>query len=168
MDPWYERQDAVRAALPSEVGSMHASLQRGTRAASTPAAQESWCRAPTLTGPVGETLARRRRRRSIRSCCPGEGTIAPLVRLQLAQAATKFCRLVDPPLDHGQKWSPCSACCGHRRRSPDSISHWSPTRAVPSRRCGRLKRRTGSLRFMSLLRMTTAIMVRTTRKALGR
>ena len=31
----------------------------------------------------------------------GDGICAPFARLHLLHAATKFCRLVDPPLDHG-------------------------------------------------------------------
>lgn len=43
------------------LGSIHARVQRGTRAASTPAAHTSGCRAPTLTEPAGATYSRRRR-----------------------------------------------------------------------------------------------------------
>ena len=42
-----------------------------------------------------------RRRRSSLSCCAGDGICAPFARLHLLHAATKFCRLVEPPLDHG-------------------------------------------------------------------
>lgn len=57
------------------------------------------CRHRTLTDMPGATLSRRRR--SILCCWPGERIRAPVLRLNLAPAATKFWRPVDPPFDQG-------------------------------------------------------------------
>ncbi|CAH0166517.1 hypothetical protein SRABI26_01084 [Arthrobacter sp. Bi26] len=54
------------------------------------------------------------------------------------------------------------AATGTVQRRNSRISHWPSARDMPSRRCWRLKRRTGSRRFTSLARMTDALMVRTT------